>query len=395
MLTQAQRPVEAISVRTDGPMVLLDDPIEQWLLWEEQANLVGFRTSIHPVPIEVAAVPRDKVSVRIASWPPAEILSRFLSFDRVLFPRHPLNQDRSVKFSELPAAERWGCRYTSSRTLVVVEPRERALFSLKLATDRPHPDFHQPEKTRMREEVNDALAWVDLIARIDGMLGTDPNLLVVKEVFGVLVPRSETAYLVRDLRAFQDGHHYLPALSIPWVGRQIARARGERFESFWGRHYAEAVGRAKARFLVRYGLQYETPNPQNVLVQLDARLRPTGRVVLRDLGDANCATDARSCAEWPWTVLRHDLRPETKNSFWAFAEAGENSPDAATLEDWYARHDVAYFDELAKSFPLAAPPPGAPDLAAHWSRALRGAKGKRAVRDGFAALLQRPVLAAG
>jgi hypothetical protein len=383
------------SVPADDPMILLEDPIEQWLLWEEQANLVGFRTSKEPVPIEVAAVPRSAVSVRIATWPPAEILSRFVRGDRVLFPRHPLNRDRSVKFSELPAAERWVCRYTSSRTLVVTQPRERALFSLKLATDRPHPDFHQPEKTRMREEVNDALVWVDLIARIDGMLGADPSLLVVKEVLGVLVPRSETAFLVRDLRAFQDGHYYLPALSIPWVGRQIARARGESFESFWGRHYAEAVGRAKARFFVRYGLQFETPNPQNVLVQLDGRLRPTGAIVLRDLGDANCASDARSCAEWPWTVLRHDLRPETKNSFWAFAEAGDHSVPERTLDDWYARHDAAYFEELAKSFPLAAPPSGSADLVAHWSKALRGAKGKRAVRDGFSALLHRPVLAAG
>jgi len=392
---QALRPVEPAAVRSDGSMMLLDDPIEQWLLWEEQANLVGFRTSTHPIPIEVAAVPREKVSVRIATWPPAEILSRFVRADRVLFPRHPLNQDRSVKFSDLPAAERWVCRYTSSRTLVVVQPRERALFSLKLATDRPHPDFHQPEKTRMREEVSDALVWVDLISRIDGLLGADPNLLVVKEVMGVLVPRTETAYLVRDLRAFQDGHHYLPALSIPWVGRQIARARGESFEAFWGRHYAEAVGRAKARFFVRYGLQYETPNPQNVLVQLDARLRPTGAIVLRDLGDANCATDARSSAEWPWTVLRHDLRPETKNSFWAFAEAGDHSVDPATLEGWYVRHDRAYFEELAKSFPLAAPAPGVGDLVAHWSKALRGAKGKSAAMDGFAALLHRPLLAAG
>ena len=130
-------------------------------------------------------------------------------------------------------------------------------------------------------------------------------------------------------------------------------------------------------------------------MQLDTRLRPTGRVVLRDLGDANCATDARSCAEWPWTVLRHDLRPETKNSFWAFAEAGENSVAAATLEDWYTRHDAAYFEELAKSFPLAAPAPGVSDLVAHWSKALRGAKGKRAALDAFSALLNRPMLAAG
>jgi hypothetical protein len=392
---QALCPVEREAVAPDAPLSLLDDPIEQWLLWEEQANLHGFRTSTEPVPIEVAAVPRSAVQVRIPSWPPAEILERFVRHDHVLFPRHPLNRDRSVKFSELPATERWLCRYTSSRTLVVVEPRQQALFSVKLATDRPHPDFHQPEKTKMREEVNDALVWVDLMARVDGMLGADPHLHVVKEVFGVLVPRSETAFLVRDLRGFQDGHYYLPALSIPWVGRQIARARDERFESFWGRHYAEAVGRAKARFFVRYGLQFETPNPQNVLVQLDARLRPTGTIVLRDLGDANCATDARSCADWPWTVLRHDLRPETKNSFWAFAEAGANSVDAAALEDWYQRHDRAYFAELAQAFPLAAPEPGCPDPLAHFCRALRGAKGKRAVREGFAALLHRPVLAAG
>ena len=393
---QALCPVEAVGVApNDGPLTLLDDPIEQWLLWEEQANLHGFRTSTEPVPIEVAAVPRSAVTLRMATWPPAEILGRFVRPEHVLFPRHPLNRDRSVKFSELPAAERWVCRYTSSRTLVVVEPRERALFSLKLATDRPHPDFHQPEKTKMREEVNDALMWVDLMARVDGMLGADPHLHVVKEVFGVLVPRTETAYLVRDLRAFQDGHYYLPALSIPWVGRQVARARDERFESFWGRYYAEAVGRAKARFFLRYGLQFETPNPQNVLVQFDGRLRPTGSIVLRDLGDANCATDARSCSEWPWTVLRHDLRPETKNSFWAFAEAGPNSVDAATLADWYARHDRVYFEELARGFPLAAPEPGCTDLLAHFCRALRGAKGKRAVREGFAALLHRPVLAAG
>jgi hypothetical protein len=392
---QALCPVEREAVAPDAPLSLLDDPIEQWLLWEEQANLHGFRTSTEPVPIEVAAVPRSAVQVRIPSWPPAEILERFVRHDHVLFPRHPLNRDPSVKFSELPATERWLCRYTSSRTLVVVEPRQQALFSVKLATDRPHPDFHQPEKTKMREEVNDALVWVDLMARVDGMLGADPHLHVVKEVFGVLVPRSETAFLVRDLRGFQDGHYYLPALSIPWVGRQIARARDERFETFWGRHYAEAVGRAKARFFVRYGLQFETPNPQNVLVQLDARLRPTGTIVMRDLGDANCATDARSCSDWPWTVLRHDLKPETKNSFWAFAEAGANSVDGAALEDWYVRHDRAYFDELAKTFPLAAPEAGCADPVGHWSKALRGAKGKRAVREGFAALLHRPVLAAG
>ncbi len=86
---QALCPVEPVGLSTDAPLTLLDDPIEQWLLWEEQANLHGFRTSTEPVPIEVAAVPRSAVQVRIATWPPAEILERFVRHDHVLFPRHP------------------------------------------------------------------------------------------------------------------------------------------------------------------------------------------------------------------------------------------------------------------------------------------------------------------
>ena len=65
---QALCPVEPGGVAPcDGPLTLLDDPIEQWLLWEEQANLHGFRTSTEPVPIEVAAVPRSAVTLRMAT----------------------------------------------------------------------------------------------------------------------------------------------------------------------------------------------------------------------------------------------------------------------------------------------------------------------------------------
>jgi len=197
---------------------------------------------------------------------------------------------------------------------------------------------------------------------------------------------SETACLVRDLRLFQDGHHYLPALSLPWVGRQIARRHGEPFAEFWGRHFAEPVGRAKARLVSRYGLWYETPNPQNVLVQLDRALQPTGALVFRDLGDTYCATDAFEARELPWTCLRSDLRPETQNSFWAFGETGERSVEAAVLADWYARHDRAYFGELAESFPEAVPgrTQEMGDLARAWSAALRSPAGERAVADGFA-----------
>jgi hypothetical protein len=191
--------------------------------------------------------------------------------------------------------------------------------------------------------------------------------------------------MVRDLRAFQGDRYHLPALSLPWVGRQIARRNGEDFEPFWARCFAETVGRAKARLLARYGLWYETPNPQNVLVQLDHRLRPTGTLVFRDVGDGECATDAATCVGVPWTSLREDLRAETRNSFWAFGEAGDHSIPAETLEHWYARHDQGYDAELRRWFPALAPPRDADPAARieQWSASLRSDRAPEEIARAF------------
>ncbi len=372
---------------THEPLEAVGDPVAQWLLWEQQANLVGFRVSTQPVEVEVACVASDELEIHLALDAPASLTQRFLRGGRVLFARHPLNRDASVAYFDAPAVDRWSCRFTSSRTLVV-EDGAAPLFSLKLATDHPHPDFHQPEKTKLREEALGAIDVVRLIERVDRQIGPPPEVALVREAIVVLVRDQEAGFLVRDLRVFQDGHHYLPALSLPWVGRQIARRHGQPFERFWGRHYAAAVGRAKARLLAHYGLWYETPNPQNVLIQLDRELRPTGTLVFRDLGDCDCATDALRCREIPWTRLHQDIRPETQNSFWAFDEAGSHALEATTLADWYARHDRAYFAELSRRFPPLAPRSelSAPALLAYWNAILRSDEGQRAVARLFAAL---------
>jgi hypothetical protein len=342
------------------------------------------------VPIAVARVEPSAVEVQRVPGAPRALVERFLRPGHqggVRFPRHPLNRDTTVAFFAAKKAEEWIGRYTSSRTLVV-RPRRAAapLFSLKLATDHPHPDFAQPEKTRLREEAHDAMAWVRLLARIDRELGPPRRFHLVREVLAVLVPGTESGYVVRDLRAFQDGHRYLPALSIPWIGRQIARRHGADFAAFWGEHYAGPVGAAKGELLARSGLQYETPNPQNVLVQLDADLHPTGRILLRDMGDLLCASDAAAASGTPWTRLLADLRPETRNSFWAFDEAGDHSVPVAVLAEWFERHDRAYLGALAEHFPALAPAAGgsAETGYGHWSAALRD--GGTRIGDGFAAI---------
>jgi hypothetical protein len=374
------------------PFAVKADPVAQWLDWEQQANLVGFRTSTAPVQVDVVAVPRSEVEVHVLPGAPGEVVDLFLRGDRVLVPRHPLNRDPTVAFSNEPVAERWTARFTSSRTLAFPgRDSGDALFSLKLATDHPHPDFRQPEKTKLRAEAFDAVGWAWVLARIDQLLGPIEGVALVPEVMIVLAAGRESGFLLRDLRLFQDGHYYLPALSLPFVGGPIARRHGADPETFWGQHFAEPVGRVKARLLARYGLWFETPNPQNLLVQLDRNLFPTGKVVFRDVGDGDCATDAREVCDVPWRRLVSDLRPETRTSFWAFGEAGEHSIPADVLERWYARHDAAYYAELARWFPEVAPPPSiSRDHAlGHWNEALRSDRGQEAVARAFAARRQR------
>ena len=373
---------------------LLADPVAQWLDWEEQANLIGFRATTVPVEVELSSIPRDALEIHVLPGAPEEILARVFRGDRVLCARHPLNQDPSVAWQTTPVAERWSARFTSSRTLAMYGPESGAgLFSLKLATDHPHPDFLQPEKTKLRAEAMDAVRWAHRLERIDALLPPLEGARLIPEILVVLEKGGEAGFLVRDLRFFQDGRYSLPALSLPFVGPQLARARGETLADFGRAHYAIPVGRGKAKLLLRYGLWFETPNPQNLLLRFDMGLRPLPEIVFRDVGDGDCATDANEATDRPWTKLTGDLRPETKNSFWAFGEAGENSIDAATLEGWYAAHDAAYFAELARALPEIAPTAAkgarAPDLASsalldHWNASLRSARGEEAVAAHFA-----------
>lgn len=371
----------------DGSFQLLADPVAQWLDWEEQANLVGFRAPSVPVEVELSSIARDELEIHVLPGAADEIVSRFLRGDRVLCARHPLNRDPAVAWQTTPVAERWSARFTSSRTLAMYGPESGAgLFSLKLATDHPHPDFHQPEKTRLRAEAMDAVRWARQLERIDRLLPPLEGARLVPEILVVLVRGGETGFMVRDLRFFQDGNYTLPALSLPFVGPQLARVCGIPFAEFFRANYAVPVGRAKARLFLRYGLWFETPNPQNLLIRFDRALRPLPDVVFRDVGDGDCATDAATSSERPWSRLEGELRPETKNSFWAFGEAGENSIDTATLESWYAAHDVAYFAELARCLPELAPKPERP-LAARvddWNQALKSSRGEEAIARYFA-----------
>ena len=75
--------------RPSPPLDVDPDPIEQWLRWEEQANLPGFRTSLLPVDLSVAAIPAERLDVQLADATPRELERRLLPARARALPEAP------------------------------------------------------------------------------------------------------------------------------------------------------------------------------------------------------------------------------------------------------------------------------------------------------------------
>lgn len=164
-------------------------------------------------------------------------------------------------------------------------------------------------KATLEENSVQACLRGDHIAHVDRTVGhdpvADPDVLVLPEILTVTEDLGDSpgdGFQVRDLSRLRTDHVYFPALSIPYVGAGAPVAFGvladrwagrddDAWAAFWEQHYAARLGAVKAALLIRYGLQLGTPNSQNFLLEFDATMRPTGRIVVRDLGDAMLHTE--------------------------------------------------------------------------------------------------------
>jgi hypothetical protein len=162
------------------------------------------------------------------------------------------------------------------------------------------------DKDELEANSIDACLRSDLIWFIDNRVGHDPaadkHLIVLKELLSVTedIPSPDghlhlgDGFQVRDLSVLDKSKVYFPPLSIPYVDRKFTDLKA-RYEALpvdlaWGElwlyGYAKALGVAKALFLLRYALQMGSPNAQNFLIEFNADMTPTGRIVFRDVGDA-------------------------------------------------------------------------------------------------------------
>ncbi|MBL6991450.1 MAG: hypothetical protein ISR65_16825 [Bacteriovoracaceae bacterium] len=329
----------------------LDDTFEQWLMWEEQSNVVQFRKTTDVLPFNITSIPAEQAHLDAVADLPEFIKNLIvLPSGQIAFPKHVYNTDSYlVPWTDGPNLSTWNGRLTASRSVVILAPNGRR-FSIKMPTDFIQEDVMQPKKANLKNSVIISRRRTDLIDTVTKQLGEVPFFHMQRELVSVTAKSNKNGYIIRDLSNFKPDHYYLPALSIPFEGKTIAATVTQDFDQLWAKAYAELLGKAKAVLLLRYGLQMYTPNAQNMLLELDQSLKPTGNIVFRDVSDTRFvehvakalggsikqAFKDEKAAKYTFDEF---LYPYWENSSWRFDEAGVPSK---TILDWGQEHDRAF-----------------------------------------------------
>ena len=365
-------------------------PFEQSLIWDVEENAPVYRKSRIPIKVDFTIVPKENVTVTFLSSAPAELRDFIQTPQGVRWYKHPYNTSPTVPNFNSPNVGSILASLTASRSLGLKVGG--VPITIKMGTDHPHGLDHEaePHKVSTKEDVLDGLHRMKYLERVETQIGQDPDVYMAKDVAFIVDNKTGQGILVRSYEFMKVGHHYLPATAIPYVGRKIAELHGWNANTFWKKHFAAALGRAKAKLLVRFGLQMEFPHPQNVLIELDQDLMPTGRIIFRD-GSDTVLVEYVAQGLGEGVTLKNDkfagvantnwVKPNWENSIYSFDQAGKDSYPSLVLSEWKGAHDEAYKNTIVSALRVNPNDFVISDTNGRLSILLRSAEGQRALKS--------------
>jgi len=196
---------------------------------------------------------------------------------------------------------------TASRSYIVEDLSTGAQFSIKVSTNKT--GGHWKNKHQPIQDAKDIRAIADYVNE-EKLAKPFEHLITMDEPGIFSIEALDQAMVIRTLDGLVGSEKiYLPGFSAVHTktGRKIAKLNGSTDpESYWRENYNKPLARALAELAVRTGLTYDSPHSQNFLIELDANLRPTGKIVIRDFGDSYLCKDifiAKGHSEIPanWT----------------------------------------------------------------------------------------------
>ncbi|MCO5143252.1 MAG: hypothetical protein M9962_09210 [Oligoflexia bacterium] len=241
---------------------------------------------------------------------------------------------------------------TASRSYIVESPDGKVQMSLKVSTNKTGGNW-----TDKKQEAKDAFEVRKSTDYVMEQNAKQPfrNFIVMDEPASFGIKSIDQGMIVRLLAELPSGKfHYIPGFSAMHTeeGKRIAEVNGSKdVEKFWNENYNKPLARALAELAARTGVAYDSPHSQNFLIEMDAKLKPTGRIVLRDLGDIYLSKDvavANGRADLAELWPRENLL-SGKISAYVGIMHGNQMPSWLS-ETRYTEWGNVFYEEYAKEF---------------------------------------------
>ena len=281
---------------------ILPDNIKWFLLWEFYANNASNPDQRGPQEFKMAHfdIPMKLVESQVdENWDIDLKKSLIVEKDGEKYLRWPVNPEDDHYFKVIreylakngvSTEPQYLFRgyLTSSKSMVIYNPENSSIFSLKVSMrfsdDRP---FHS-DRLLDRLRLQMARAVDEVVRRLDENIKFK-HVVPLREPAGFLLDEINQGMMIRTLRPILDSNQYmLPAFSAlhEKVGVEIAKLNGsDNPVEFWKEHLVKPLAEASAEFQAFTGLNYSSAHSQQYGILLDKDLKPTGKIVFRDLGD--------------------------------------------------------------------------------------------------------------
>lgn len=286
-------PVEAV---TNHPLLTPGISVtEQWLRWENELGFQQFRRPNQQCKISCALAPKDSVELMTVPGVDSAAVQSLMAADGdFVWPRHPDNTTKEAVWNSTkyvaphfddPEVEQWDAAYTASRSTYFTDKDTGYVGTVKMPTDHPNYNARQnTEKLDMTHELDLVMRNGTFVKEAEARAGGHhPKLIILCDIAALRDKASGNGITLRELGpiATDQDHYYMPGFGLPFLGKAngMDALDASKLE-------AELSGTSTALFMLRYGKFHESPHGQNKVYQLGKDMKPTGTVLIRDMGDS-------------------------------------------------------------------------------------------------------------
>ncbi|RZA08638.1 MAG: hypothetical protein EOP11_04245 [Proteobacteria bacterium] len=282
------------------------NPVKRAMMLKAAPASVLKEIVIHAAPIEFFEFPEKELLALEGKYPhemngsAAQLARQYVRFEKDGVPHvrwfiHPLADSRASKIATIlkgrygiepkPTMGDTKFHFTSSRSLVLFDGDYDHAISMKASLPAAEGPFKNKEI-----HLKEFSAWSRLNKYISSVVpgGRTENMVLQHEPYGLgmKVGPYEDAFLFRDLSELTSEKKYLlPAFAVlnEKTGAAIAKLNGSDDPlKFWEKNLIEPLAKGMAELRAQSGAEHTSAHSQNLLVELDERMKPTGKVVLRD-----------------------------------------------------------------------------------------------------------------